>query len=231
MKSKEKIEARRLRKNEGLSTGAIARKLGVSTSTVSLWVRDIKLSEEHYRKLSISQSRVEKSRKTRMENSKQNRLKFQNEGRRMAIENGSDKIFIAGCVAYWVEGAKCGRGEVSMTNSDPNMLKLFIEFLCKFFEVEKEDFLMFCRYYTDLTSVGGPEKYWIDQLELSKECLRKSCVNYYPKDRTVVKRKYSHGKLKYGTCRIKISSVEVMQKVYGAIQQLMEFDEPKWIDF
>ena len=46
MKYKEKLEARRLRKEEGLSLKEIAEKVGVAKSSVSLWVRDIELSDE-----------------------------------------------------------------------------------------------------------------------------------------------------------------------------------------
>ena len=41
MKELDKVEARRLRTIEGLSVGAIAKRLQVSKSTISLLVRDI----------------------------------------------------------------------------------------------------------------------------------------------------------------------------------------------
>jgi len=44
MKTRERNEARRLRREEGRSVKEIERLLGVSRSTASLWVRDIPLT-------------------------------------------------------------------------------------------------------------------------------------------------------------------------------------------
>ncbi len=45
VKTHERELARRLRQEEGAAVGEIAERLGVSKSSVSLWVRDIELSE------------------------------------------------------------------------------------------------------------------------------------------------------------------------------------------
>jgi DNA-binding transcriptional regulator YiaG len=47
VKTVERKEARRMRRAEGRSIKEIARLLGVSTSSVSLWVRDIELTDAH----------------------------------------------------------------------------------------------------------------------------------------------------------------------------------------
>ena len=49
-----KLKARELRKN-GLSVKAIQEKLKVSRSSVSLWVRDIKLTRKQLEKLYLNQ--------------------------------------------------------------------------------------------------------------------------------------------------------------------------------
>ena len=51
MKTEERFLARQLRKEEGLSIGKIASRLGVSKSSVSLWVRDIELTNEQWNRL------------------------------------------------------------------------------------------------------------------------------------------------------------------------------------
>jgi transposase-like protein len=48
MKTEERNEARRLRAEQGASVKELARLLGVSRSSVSLWVRDIELAETQY---------------------------------------------------------------------------------------------------------------------------------------------------------------------------------------
>jgi transcriptional regulator with XRE-family HTH domain len=46
MKTEQREKARALRRDEGLSVKVIARRLGVSQSSVSRWVRDVPLTEE-----------------------------------------------------------------------------------------------------------------------------------------------------------------------------------------
>jgi len=48
VKTAEREEARSMRRNEGRSIKEIARSLGVSTSSVSHWVRDIELTVEQH---------------------------------------------------------------------------------------------------------------------------------------------------------------------------------------
>ena len=51
MKAKEREEARRIRAEEGLSVGEIARRLGISRGTSSKWLRDVELTEEQRMRL------------------------------------------------------------------------------------------------------------------------------------------------------------------------------------
>jgi transcriptional regulator with XRE-family HTH domain len=46
VKTRERELARRIRRDEGASIKDIARRIGVSVSSVSLWVRDIELTPE-----------------------------------------------------------------------------------------------------------------------------------------------------------------------------------------
>jgi transposase-like protein len=47
----QRIEARRIRRQEGESIKVIARRLGVAPSSVSVWVRDIELTAEQHQAL------------------------------------------------------------------------------------------------------------------------------------------------------------------------------------
>tara|TARA_Y100000034_G_C6856563_1_gene389329 strand:- start:682 stop:1365 length:684 start_codon:yes stop_codon:yes gene_type:complete len=225
MKTEEKYKARDMRRNNGMSIGEIAKILNVSKSTVSLWVRDIELTDKQKDKIWNKSS--DKLRKSILKRYKDKRLHYQNEGKNLAKLYQYDKIFIAGCIMYWAEGSK-DRCTASITNSDAEVLKLFIMFLKKYFFINNDKISVFCRYYTDLSDVGEPEEYWIDVLNLQKSCLRKSCVNYYPKSNVMVKRRYSHGKLKYGVCKATVHSVEIKQKIFGAIQGIMGFEKENW---
>lgn len=131
-KSELKSHARLLR-NQGESVKAIAQKLHVSKSTVSLWVRDIILSQSQ---LEILQNNKLKGAQLGRFNGsliqKQRRIKlineFQAEGMDYFNKFSKSDLFITGLALYWAEGSKKNR-EVKIVNSDPKMIVFMIKWL------------------------------------------------------------------------------------------------------
>ena len=129
-----RAEARELR-GQGLDYEEIAARLGVSKSSVSLWVRDLpipaRLSYEECRKRSVDGTRRywEAERPVR-------------EAARAAVREAAAaeigpltkrEIIIAGAIAYWCEGAKSKPYRratmVNFINSDASVIRLFLAFL------------------------------------------------------------------------------------------------------
>jgi hypothetical protein len=61
---------------------------------------------------------------------------------------------------------------------------------------------------------------------LPPTALRKSIVNVYSK----YSQKKRANKLPYGTCRLTVHSTEIVQTIYGSIQEYGGFDRPEWLD-
>src|SRR5579863_2980574 len=129
-----RIQARRLR-NLGHGYQEIAASLGVSKSSVSLWVRDIptppRLSAEECRKRSAEGSRRywEVERPAR-------EARLADVAACAAAEVGdmtAREILIAGAIAYWCEGGKNKphrrTNRVAFINSDPALIGFFLKFL------------------------------------------------------------------------------------------------------
>ncbi|MFN0154400.1 MAG: hypothetical protein ACKVUT_08475 [Gaiella sp.] len=38
------------------------------------------------------------------------------------------------------------------------------------------------------------------------------------------------GRLPYGTCRLRIHSTQIVQAIYGGIQEIGGFERPEWLD-
>ena len=70
------------------------------------------------------------------------------------------------------------------------------------------------------------ESFWLERLELPRECLQKSVVNRYSK----YSQKKRMNRLPYGTCRLYVGSTRIVQHIYGAIQEYGGFDRPEWLD-
>lgn len=135
MKLDEKNKAITLR-SRGHSINAIAKEVGVAKSSVSSWVRNIKLTAVQTEKLKLSPFT-----NTAIENRRTARLENEMKKRQMAISNAKSEIssisftnlWFMGVMLYWAEGGKTQR-MVRFSNGDPEMIKMMIKFfkiICK----------------------------------------------------------------------------------------------------
>ena len=129
LKAKEKQEARSLRQECGWPLNKISTHLGVAKSSVSLWVRDIELTNAQLEELKNNHRYTDGRHKGALRKREihlEERKKFQEFGRLKALEK--DTFHQAGCMLYWAEGSK-SKNMLDFTNSDPNMIKFFLNFL------------------------------------------------------------------------------------------------------
>lgn len=221
MKSEQRQKARELR-NQGLAINKIAKELNVSKSSVSTWVRDIKLSQEQMENLEQQNpifNRQINGAKGRADKARIIRIQYQEDGKLKAKEN--NLLHQAGCMLYWAEGSK-SRNQCKFTNSDINMMKLFIKFLRECFQISNELIAITINCYTTngLTK-EEIENYWLSELQLDQSCLRKGQENNRPRSVTNAIR---YNKLLYGICNITISRQAIVQHIYGAIQEYASFN-------
>ena len=126
----ERQQARLLRRT-GLPLVEIAARLGVSRSSVSVWVRDVAFEPR---------PRVTRGRR-REPNSLQRRRQAEidrllAEGRARIGRLSEREFLIAGVALYAGEGSK-GDGRVRFVNSDPRMVVFFCAWLRHFFEIDE----------------------------------------------------------------------------------------------
>jgi transposase-like protein len=225
MKTREREEARRLRREEGRSVKEIERLLGVSRSTASLWVRDIPLTAAQHASLKRRNPIYNgqfRGAAVNAERGRARRLAYQDQGR-LRVKN-ADALYVAGCMLYWAEGDK-GRHAVRLANSDPAVIRHFAQFLRVEFGVADERIT--CNLFEDHEGRQREiEDFWLTTLRLGRTCLCRSIVNRYSK----YSKKKRKNKLPYGTCRIAVHSTEIVQTIYGSIQELAGFDRPEWGD-
>jgi hypothetical protein len=136
-----------------------------------------------------------------------------------------DQLHLAGCMLYWAEGDK-GRQAVRISNSDPQLLSLFVRFLRECYGAEIGRLSVSCNLFADhINRQHEIEDFWLCILGLPRSCLRKSIVNVYSK----YSQKKRRNKLPYGTCKVVYSDTRTVQSIYGAIQEYAGFDRPEWL--
>jgi hypothetical protein len=202
----------------------LAQILGVSKSSISLWVRDIELSPEQRARLDArSLPKRLAGAKTNAARGLARRRAAQRLGRQQA--RSGDPLHLAGCMLFWAEGSR-RRDGVEFVNSDPAMVAFFVQFLRSCYGVADSKIRVTCNLFADHGDrLRQVEDYWLDTLGLPRTSLRKSTVNRYSK----YSRKKRSNKLPYGTCRISVCSTQLVQNLYGAIQEYGGFDREAWL--
>jgi hypothetical protein len=223
--------ARLLRRNQGMAMKQIAALLGVSVSTVSLWTRDIELTSEQRRRNNFRNPRAPQNpraiaarARSWAARNRHRRRSFQEEGRSKAREG--DALHMAGCMLYWAEGSK-RRNSVTLANSDVHLVSHFCRFLTESLGVDAADITISLNVYTNNgLTIKQIERHWLDALGLPRSCLRKHSLNSLPTSSSGQKR----NRLPYGVCTIRVHRTQVVQHIYGAIQEYAGFEEPRWLD-
>jgi len=160
-----RAKARQLRE-QGLAYNQIAAELGVSKSSVSLWVRDLprpeRLSyEECCRRVAEGVRRYWAAERPVRE--------AQREATRAAAaaEIGAltqRELLIAGAIAYWCEGTKNKPyhryDRVTFMNSDPALITLFLRFLDAV-GVDR-NMIVYRVYIHETADVAGAERFWLE---------------------------------------------------------------------
>ena len=226
VKPAEREAARRLRRDEGRSIKEIADLLHVSPSSVSRWTADITLAPAFIEALRARNPAVN----GRLEGTREQsaakraaRLAAQERGRQLA--RNPTRLHLAGCMLYWSEGSK-DRTAVMLTNSDPDLLALFVRFLRKCYAVPPERIALTvnCHLNNGL-ELAEIEAWWLDRLELPPRSLRKATVNSPSRAS-----RWRRNVLIYGTARVAVYSTAIVQSIYGAIQEYAGIERPEWVD-
>lgn len=222
MTSREMRERARLLRRQGTSVRDIAKMLNTSKGSVSVWVRDVELTDEQIERLKENQRRYRQHNKGAQSNREKHhllRLEYQREGRVKAREN--HPLHQAGCMLYWAEGAK-RRNKVYFVNSDSHMMRMFMRFLREELQVADEDISLYIHcHYSDPLEQLRIERYWVELLGLYQDCLRKTQVKRGSDTRKNI--------LINGVCGICVNSTRLVQHIYGAIQEYAGFDNPAWL--
>ena len=119
---------------EGRSYREIQEVVGVSKGTLSLWLRDVELTEEQRRALTVRGPEATAARHAANRAlAARRRAHVRAQAREQIAELSESELFVAGVVAYWAEGSKnkpWRHGQsVQFMNSDPAMIRLFLAWL------------------------------------------------------------------------------------------------------
>lgn len=211
------IELRRLRK----SYSQIKSELGVSKSTLSIWLRDYPLTREEINALrGRSEIRIEKYRKT-MQQKRDRRLhSYYDEEKKKLLPFSKREIIIAGLFLYWGEGNKSQRNTVSINNTDPRVIKFALYWLMCGLDIPKDRIQVFIHLYSDMNETEEKD-YWSKELRIDLDHFAKPYIKR--SKRTDL----DHKGFGHGTCGIRVFDTVLKEKVLMGLDAIADFYEVK----
>lgn len=140
----EREKAERLRR-QGLSYQEIIQQVPVSIASLSLWLKDVKLTVTQSSRLA---ERMRRGQRAGAQRRREQRLagvrEIDEEVKQLAPKLLADSFFTLGLALYWAEGAKQKPWSVSRStifaNSDPDLILLMRRWFQKYFDVSDDRF-------------------------------------------------------------------------------------------
>jgi len=197
----DKTKAIAMRK-KGMSYSTIKEKLGVSKSTLSGWLREMPLSRERINELrGNSQQRIEKYRNTMRQKSEARTKQVYEKIGKMIGSFSKREMLIAGIFLYWGEGGKTMPYTISLTNTDPKMIRFYMHWLSQL-DVPKDRIKVRLHLYSDM-NVQEMMKYWAQLTKLPLTQFNKPQIKKSSSKKILYR---GHGK---GTCTIVVHNRDV----------------------
>jgi hypothetical protein len=201
-------------RKQGFSYTRIKAELGVSKSTLSLWLREYPLSKSRLWELtSGSEARIEKYRMTMKKKRDVRRKRVFDIEKERLLPLSRKELYIAGLMLYWGEGGKTVVSQISISNTDPEVITFFIRWLKVCMDIRQDQIRIRLHLYSDMDTRKERE-YWMRKLELQKENFRSSYVKNTASNRITYK---SRG---HGTCNVIVYGRGYYERVMLGIQAI-----------
>ena len=207
MKLQQKIEAIKLRR-QGKSYKEIRQKITVSKGTLSLWLKDVELTEAQKHRLyyTLKQQNVFRIARKKQRIKKELQIKIVESATEEAKQFIHDPLFLAGLMLYWAEGDKSDASEtVKITNSDPNMIKLIMRWFREICKVPEQKFRI-CLHIHTLHCRKDIEKYWAQITNIP-------LTQFYKTQIKPTTLKHRRNPLYDGTCAVVICNKNLFRKI------------------
>jgi len=204
---KDKYKAEKLRRS-GESYKNIHKQLGVPVSTLSNWFSKQDWSSEVAKKLANEAMNKSKIRMKKLNKARKMDLKsIYEQARKEAIDDclilQHHPLFVAGVMLYWGEGDKVSKNAFRIANSDPEMIRIFVEFITKICRIPIKDIKASLIIYPDIDEKKC-KRLWKNKGGLANVHFTKS---------SVILGRHKSIRNKNGVCTITVSRTYLKQKM------------------
>jgi len=221
-KEKEKEKAIKLRK-KGYSYSEVLKEVPVAKSTLSLWLRAVGLAKRQKQRLTNKKIEAQKRGARFVQ---ERRIRITEEIKRLAKKDVKKitkrELWLIGVILYWAEGSKQKSNNVSapvsLGNSDPEIIRIFIKWLYEFFKLNPDD-LEIRLYIHETGDEMRSKKYWS---KITKIPVYKFHKTVFKKHNIKTNRKFNNRRY-YGLLEVRVKrSTNLNRKISGWIEGICE---------
>lgn len=211
---KEKVVKDRIKNQTSYSE--LKRKFGVSKSTLSGWLKNYPLSRERINNLRAnSEKRIERYRNTMALKQEVKRKVAYDKVSKDINKISNREMFLCGLFLYWAEGGKTRNSGITLTNTNPLMLKFYLKWL-SMLKIPKDKLRIHLHLYSDM-NISKEINFWSKTLGISKKSFQKP----YVKKSTINSLTYKNG-FGHGTCSIVYDNKSISDYVLMGIKRIQE---------
>ena len=204
-------------RKKGYSYNMISEKLGLAKSTLSDWLKEIpyRPNKKVEKRIKLNYLRIAQFKHNqRMASIK----KMKELGKKELGKLNKRDLWLLGIGLYLGEGTKL-QENVQLTNSDPQIIKLTIEWLKEVYGLNMENFRIAVHVYPD-NSIEDAVNFWSKVTDIPKKQFSKTQV-----DRRTNKSHKKKRKLPYGTARLTVRAngkkefgVNFHRRIMGSVE-------------
>lgn len=183
---------------------------------MSYWLQDYSLSPIGL--LESKRKRIENYKKTLNKRKEKRFLEIYEKASKDVGFFSKRDLFLAGLFLYWGEGTKKQDSMVTLTNTNPAMLKFFIKWL-SLFNIKKKDLKVKVHLYSDM-DITKTLDFWGKELKIPLSQFYKP----YIKKTKIVSVKYKTGFGK-GTCSVIIGNKPLWEYILACLKYFEDVNE------
>ena len=126
------------------------------------------------------------------------------------------ELYLAGLFLYWGEGTKTRSSSLSISNTDPSLIKFFLFWLTKSLSVPKRKLKIELHLYKDM-NIDKEIKFWSDILKISPKQFYKPYIK-----KSLLKSINHKGGFGHGTCNVTFGNARLSEKILMAIKAIAD---------
>jgi hypothetical protein len=202
---------------DGKTYTYIKERVSASKSTLSLWLRDIELTKKQLDK--IKKDKISKRVESYIQTTKDRRKRIFNksciEERDKLYPLSTRDYFIAGLFLYLGEGSKTDWWRISISNSNPDVIRFSMFWLTKILCLDKKRLKIQLHLYNDM-NIEKELKFWRKVTGLPK----KQFISPYIKISSSAR--INHKGFGHGTCNVYGWDVKLKHQILAGIKIILD---------